>query len=349
VDVPLVLVGLGGVLVLLGLAGGGIKTKWVEVSSPLGRGIRVVSVVFGILCVGSGGILFFLDDRAGVGGGKTVPAPPENVEPGSSAGGKGGLENLPRPSVSGRVVDVFDNPREGVIVLARGIQRYGITDDKGRFVLDDVPSTKGLVLDAFFGDERDSAPVSFDVPARVEAEGGPEGGPARGSARGTAGESPGGPASSGSPAQGLPAQGEGGAVVVIPEPLVLNPVRVAAVLCRRVEQSEQGGLRAVDPFGGEDVRVPLESLAPSKSGDGRELWCFVQVFGPDRYEIGRCTDLRFEWEWDGELHGKPYTQSVGVRPYGWRTRVSKRVWGGEWILSIGTRHAELARLSFEVY
>jgi hypothetical protein len=326
VDVPLVLVGLGGVLVLLGLAGGGIKTKWVEVSSPIGRGIRVVSVAFGILCVGSGGILFFLDDRAGV-------------------GGKGALEILPGPSVSGRVVDVFDNPREGVIVLARGLQRYGITDDKGRFVLDDVHSAKGLVLDAFYGDERDSAPVSFDVPAPVESEGGPEGGPARG----TAGKSPGGPASSGSPATRAPAPGVGGAGIVINEPLVLNPVRVAAVLCRHVEQSEQGGLRAVDPFGGEDVRVPLETLAPSKSGDGRDLWCFVQVFGPDRYEIGRVTNLRFEWEFDGELHGKPYSQSVGVRPYGWRTRVSKRVWAGEWILKIGTRHAELARLSFEVY
>jgi hypothetical protein len=318
VDVPLVLVGLGGILVILGIAGGGIKTKWVEVPSQIGKGIRVLSVAFGILCVASGGLLFFFERVAG--GNAAGPAKVGSDKTKSAPGGKNGAEGLPAASVSGRVVDVFDNPREGVIVLARGFQRYGISDDKGRFVLADVPALKGLALDAYYGDERDSVVVSFDSTAHGEPAG----------PRGVA---------SGAPER----------ETNLPDPLVLNPLRVEVLLCRYVEQSDQGGLKPVDPFSGEELRISYDSLLPPKSGEGRELWCFVKVFGPDRYEVGRRTDLVFEWEWGGELQGRPYTQSAGVRSFGWRTRVSKRVWEGEWVLRVRAKHAELARLAFEVY
>jgi hypothetical protein len=322
VDVPLVLVGLGGILVILGLAGGGIKTKWVEVSSPIGKGIRVVSVIFGILCVASGGSLFFFDKISGgkVEGPEKILGSSGSGKAGTAPGWKGEEENLPAAAVSGRVVDVFDNPREGVIVLARGAQRYGISDDKGRFILSGVPPLKGLALDAHYGDERDSVVVSFDLAAHGE------------------------PAAPKGAVSGARER-----EINLSDPLVLNPLRVEAMLCRYVEQSDLGGLTPVDPFAGEDLRVSYNSLLPPKGGEGRELWCFVKVFGPDRYEVGRRTDLVFEWEWSGETQGRPYTQSVGVRSFGWRTRVSKRVWEGEWVLRIRAKHAELARLSFEVY
>jgi hypothetical protein len=325
VDVPLVLVGLGGILVILGIAGGAVKTKWVEVSSPIGKGIRVVSVIFGILCVASGGSLFFFERVAGGG----IEGPGRIAGSGGYSGsgrtqsatvGKSGAEDLPAAAVAGRVVDVFDNPREGVIVLARGFQRYGISDEKGRFILSDVPALKGLALDAYYGEEHDSVFVSFDLTAEGE------------------------PAGQGRAASGAPERETN-----LPDPLVLNPLRVEALLCRYVEQSDQEGLKPVDPFTGEEPRISHDSLLPPKSGEGRELWCFVKVFGPDRYEVGRHTDLVFEWEWGGELQGRPYAQSVGVRSFGWRTRVSKRVWEGEWVLRIRAKHAELARLAFEVY
>jgi hypothetical protein len=326
VDVPLVLVGLGGILVILGLAGGVVKTKWVEVSSPIGKGIRVVSVAFGILCVASGGTFFFFEKiPAGRVGGSTAG------ETGGAGGTSGTGEAVPPPdgrreaegppsvSIFGRVVDVFDNPREGVIVLARGLQRYGISDDKGRFILSEVPKTKGLSLDAHYGDERDAVVVDFALAAAREPEAAKE------------------------------ASGQPGGEVTLPDPMVLNPLRVEVLLCRFVEQTEQEGLKPVHPFSGDEPKVSYDSLQPPKSGEGRELWCFVRVFGPDRYEVGRTTDIVFEWEWNGEPQGKPYAQSVGVRSFGWRTRVSKKVWEGEWVLRIGAKRAELARVAFEVY
>jgi hypothetical protein len=319
VDVPLVLVGLGGILVILGLAGGVVKTKWVEVTSPIGKGIRVVSVVFGILCVASGGSFFFFEKIAGgkLGGPAAIEGTGGAAGRGkseSTSEGRSGAEGLPSVSVSGRVVDVFDNPREGVIVLARGFQRYGISDDKGRFILSDVPTLKGLAVDAHYGDERDNVVVSVD----------PAAGPGKGS-------------------------DASDREVTLTDPMVLNPLRVEALLCRYVEQSEQEGLKPVDPFSGDEPKVSYDSLQQPQSGEGRELWCFVRVFGPDRYEVGRKTDLVFEWECDGELQGRPYVQSVGVRSFGWRTRVSKKVWEGEWVLRIRAKHAELARVAFEVY
>ena len=296
-DVPLLLAALGGLLVVLGLAGGGIKTKWVEVPSPIGKWIRVASVIFGILCV-SGGTLLFLYEKA-------VPGRPdgEGMSPEEQ-----GLE------VSGRVIDVFGNPREGVVVLLRGRQRYGISDGKGRYLLTGVPREGDLALDALYGGEKDALSLSVEL---VES--------------------------------GLPA-----GKIAVQEPLVLNPVTLDAVLCRYVEHGAEG-LQPVGVFGGEVPNIPLDSLFTSGGGGSpttsspREIWCFVKVTGPDRYEMGRTTNIFFEWEWEGEPQGKPYAQAVGVRAHGWRTRVAKRVWAGAWSLRISAAHAELARVSFEVY
>jgi hypothetical protein len=296
-DVPLLLAALGGLLVVLGLAGGGIKTKWVEVPSPIGKWIRVASVIFGILCV-SGGTLLFLYEKA-------VQGRPD---------GEGASLEEQGLEVSGRVIDIFGNPREGVVILLRGRQRYGISDGKGRYLLTGVPREGDLALDALYGGEKDALSLSVEL---VEP--------------------------------GLPA-----GKIAVREPLVLNPVTLDAVLCRYVEHGADG-LQPVGVFGGEVPNIPLDSLFTSGGGDSptpsspREIWCFVKVTGPDRYEVGRTTNIFFEWEWEGEPQGKPYAQAVGVRAHGWRTRVAKRVWAGAWSLRISAAHAELARVSFEVY
>jgi hypothetical protein len=316
-DVPLLLAALGGLLVVLGLAGGGIKTKWVEVPSPIGKWIRVASVIFGILCV-SGGTLLYIYEKA-VPRGAPRGGPEGTEKPGGPAaagmpGGEGGSLEERGLEVSGKVIDVFGNPREGVVVLLRGRQRYGLSDGKGRYLLSGVPREGDLALDALYGGEKDSLSLSVEL---VES--------------------------------GLPA-----GKIAVQEPLVLNPVTLDAVLCRYVEHGAEG-LQPVGVFGGEVPNIPLDSLFTSGGGDSptasspREIWCFLKVTGPDRYEMGRTTNIFFEWEWEGEPQGRPYVQAVGVRAHGWRTRVAKRVWAGAWSLRISAAHAELARVSFEVY
>lgn len=145
-----ILLGLGGVLLLAGLAGHGVKTNWIELP-PFSAPLRWVSFVIGGVLLGFG-IYVALPGR---------PAPivtPTTTPPGPVAPGDPPPE-APRPTVAveGRVLDVFGNPRADVIVMTP--RRYDVTDGSGRYLIDDIrlpvspAGTTKLTVRARHGDE----------------------------------------------------------------------------------------------------------------------------------------------------------------------------------------------------
>jgi hypothetical protein len=285
------LVVMGGIFALLGLAGGGIRTKWIEVPSQLSRGLRTISSIAGAVLILTGIGLFIMEKQPTILDDDDVGMPaPISTE----------------LDITGDVVDIFGNPRKGVIVIVRGVQRYAFTDKKGLYHITNVPFQNSLTLEAYYGKEGDNLGISLDEKAPGKTEN-------------------------------------------VPRPLVLNPITIDAVLCSGVFNTEEGGLTPEGTFEGENPRIPLESLPMDSEQKFREIWCFVKVIGPLKYEVGRDTELTYEWYYAGDLQSKPFKQSVGVRPFGWRTRASKRVWAGEWLLKIKSKHEELAWVPFEIY
>ncbi len=208
--------------------------------------------------------------------------------------------------ITGKVVDIFDNPRNDVTVIVKGTQQYATTDKKGEYHLSNLPFQNNITIEAYYGEEKDSITVRGHSNNMEE-------------------------------------------VVHISELLILKPVKIEAFLCSYVDNLENKGLTPQSKFEEENPQISLDSLSFDKENKYREIWCFVKIVGPLKYEIGKDINIFYEWYYNNEMQGSLFKQSVGVSPFGWRTCASKRVWKGKWLLKIKTKHAELARMSFEVY
>lgn len=273
--VALFLAGAG--FIFLALIGGSVRRIRGSEVQPLSNGIRIASSIVGVIFV-IGGFLY-----------EDFPSPvPE-----------------PKISITGRVVDIFDNPRDDVIVIIRGIQQYAITDNDGKYYLSDVPFQNNITLEAYYGNEKDDINVNL---SRYDP----------------------------------------GEVVSSPKPLILKPIKVEAFFAKDVIYIEGKGFTPEGIFEEESPRISLNQLPFDKEERHREVWCFVKVIGPPKYEVGKEMELSYEWYYNNEIQDRPFKQQVGVSPLGWRTRVSKKVWVGEWSLKIKTKHEELVIIHFEI-
>jgi len=207
--------------------------------------------------------------------------------------------------IKGKVVDIFDNPREDVIVIIRGIQRYAITDKYGEYHISNVPFNNIITLEAYYGNEKDTINASLD-------------------------------------------KGNIGGIENISEHLILNPIEIEATLCEYVDKDDKD-YSIEGEFERENPRIPLDSLRVDEEQNLKEIWCFVIVYGPIEYQIGKNTEIRYEWYYNKEIQRRPFEQQVGFNPHGWRTRASKKVWKGEWELIIKTKHKELVKIPFEIF
>jgi len=68
-------------------------------------------------------------------------------------------------AVEGEVRDIFDNPRRDIIVVLKGENLYGMTDQEGRFLISAISERETLDLEARYGNERtgDSIVVERDA------------------------------------------------------------------------------------------------------------------------------------------------------------------------------------------
>ena len=218
------------------------------------------------------------------------------------------IEKLPssRIDITGKVVDIFDNPRDGVVVVVKGIHQSAITDKRGQYHLSNIPFQNNIVLEAYYGKEKDEISLNLSRDNIEET-------------------------------------------VTVPDLLILNPINIEVFLCKDVVNIEGKGLVPKDKFETENPQISLDSLFIDEENRFREIWCFVKVIGPLQYEVGKKTEISYEWYYNNEIQSRPFKQSVGVSPFGWRSRASKKVWAGEWLLKIKTKHLELARIPFEIY
>lgn len=131
------------------------------------------------------------------------------------------------------------------------------------------------------------------------------------------------------------------------EPMILKPIKLETFLCKQVEVQEGEGINPIGVFESENYQISLSSL--DSDGKNKIIWCFVKVVGPAKYEVGKKTELFFEWYLNDQLQTEPFKTSVGVSPFGWRTRASKKVWVGKWRLKIVTKYQELANIPFEIF
>jgi hypothetical protein len=83
-------------------------------------------------------------------------------------------ESLPAPeiqlNIEGEVRDIFDNPRKGVTVIIREIEKKSITDEKGEFDFSNVPDCEDMILDARHGEERCSRHLEIIEDTRIMEE-----------------------------------------------------------------------------------------------------------------------------------------------------------------------------------
>ena len=295
--IPIVSMVIGAVFLLLSFIEKGIEIQKVKIPGISNRRLRIISGIIGavLIIIGIGsGFFIYVSPPVQL---PPVQLPPVQLPPVQ-------LPPPPQVDITGKVVDIFNNPRRDVIVITRRIQHYAITDREGQYHFSNIPFQKNITLEAYYGKEKDNISISLST-------------------------------------------NDIGKTVSISELLILNPIKIEPSLCKNVTSREDKRLAPIDPFE-RDPRIPLDLLLLDEK-DYEVIWCFAKIIGPIEYEVGKETEISYEWYCNDEIQGEPYKQSVGVSPTGWRTRASKKVWAGKWLLKIKTTHEDLAELSFEIY
>lgn len=125
--------------------------------------------------------------------------------------------------IEGEVTDIFDNPREDVVVIAKEIEKKSLTDEEGLFQFSDVPHRDYIILEARHGKESSTRRIEIARDTKVIKE--------------------------------VRANDVTRKTVKISEPLILeNPnIKVQAFLCEKVDDHTP-----VNKFGEEKPRVPVD-------------------------------------------------------------------------------------------
>lgn len=138
-SVPVVLIVVGSIFLIFAFFGSGIKTKWGRLSRPLSKGEQIAGYIISGLFVIVGIVLFIIEQRA-------LPTP----------------DKKDKLDITGKVVDIFDNPRNDIIVITKGVQRYAITDRNGQYHLSNVPFQSNITLEAHYGKQKDNISITLD-------------------------------------------------------------------------------------------------------------------------------------------------------------------------------------------
>lgn len=129
----------------------------------------------------------------------------------------------------------------------------------------------------------------------------------------------------------------------------LNLAKTEFILCRNTTKNKNETRTAIEKYDDHIIQIPIESLPKDETGM-HYISCIAKIYGDQKYAIDEKDTIMYCWSTSScSEEFKPYKQTISFHEQGYGTWATKKVWKGNWKLTVKTvNNTVLKTINFSI-